>query len=329
MYNSTTIEYSLFAFTVGGIGAVIIAASTGVFTTPVAHGLAVGARVSLGTITTTTGVVAGTPYFVLTTPSTTTFTLSTTPGGSALSLVGDGSTTGVALARLRKIRYEFQQAVGAFGGVYVNPVDTVYANETGIHAAVIGDSTCVQTGATLSNGGWHVTLGKLLGWGDVWAIGIGACGFTVSSATGNITGSATRVADAVNCNPDIILIPSSQNDNGADGATLTAAALAAFQAYRAAFPGRPIICGGNHASASGPSAAAIANEAAVKAAFDAWGDVNSWWVPIISTTATGDAQPWIYGTGYLAHAAGNGNADVLVHSDGAHMSQAGHNYNST
>lgn len=76
------------------IGAGTIVASTGVITTP-AHGLAIGDQVVLGTITGTTGITAGTTYFVRTVPSSTTFTLSATSGGSALTLTTDGSTISV------------------------------------------------------------------------------------------------------------------------------------------------------------------------------------------------------------------------------------------
>lgn len=78
------------------IGTATIVASTGVFTTSVAHSLVVGDRVVLGTITGTTGVTAGTTYYVKTAPTGTTFTLSATAGGPALTLTTDGSTASVS-----------------------------------------------------------------------------------------------------------------------------------------------------------------------------------------------------------------------------------------
>lgn len=59
-----------------------------------AHTLAVNDRVIFGTVTTTTGVSAKTPYYVKTAPSGTTVTLSTTPGGATLALTTDGTFTG-------------------------------------------------------------------------------------------------------------------------------------------------------------------------------------------------------------------------------------------
>lgn len=58
---------------------------------PTAHGLVTGDVVTFGTITTTTGVIAGDPIFVRDVPTSTTFTLTTSPGGSVRALVGDGS----------------------------------------------------------------------------------------------------------------------------------------------------------------------------------------------------------------------------------------------
>lgn len=90
--------------TVGGgssIGTVTIVASTGVMTVSTAHGLAVNDPVFLGAITTTTGVTANTLYYVKTVPSSTTVTLSKTPGGTALSLTGDGSAASITKGTYR------------------------------------------------------------------------------------------------------------------------------------------------------------------------------------------------------------------------------------
>lgn len=77
------------------VGSATVVASTGVWTTSAAHGLVIGDAVYLGPITTTTGVSANTRYYVITQGSSTTFILSATKGGAALTLTGDGSTTAV------------------------------------------------------------------------------------------------------------------------------------------------------------------------------------------------------------------------------------------
>jgi hypothetical protein len=88
------------------IGSATIVATTGVFTTSTPHLLAINDPVVLGAIVTTTGVVAGTVYYVKTMPIGTTFTLSATPGGTALSLTGDGSTASVSEILSRIVTFE-------------------------------------------------------------------------------------------------------------------------------------------------------------------------------------------------------------------------------
>lgn len=72
-----------------------INATTDTFTTAVNHDLNVGDPVKLGTITTTTGVVAGTTYYVIE-KTAKTFKLSATPLGSSLAMTTDGSALSVA-----------------------------------------------------------------------------------------------------------------------------------------------------------------------------------------------------------------------------------------
>lgn len=80
------------------LGAVTFTDTGDIVTFVQPHGLAVGDRVVSGTITTTTGITAGTIYFVRTVPSTTTVTLSATSGGATLALTTDGSA--ISMTRL-------------------------------------------------------------------------------------------------------------------------------------------------------------------------------------------------------------------------------------
>lgn len=61
------------------------------------HGAEVGDKVVFGTITTTTGVSASTEYFVLTTPTEDTMTISATSGGSTLALTTNGSAASATI----------------------------------------------------------------------------------------------------------------------------------------------------------------------------------------------------------------------------------------
>lgn len=89
-----TLTYTNAARAIGD-GTATIVAATGVFTTALAHGLSVNDPVQVATVVTTTGITASTTYYVKTVPSSTTFTLSATAGGAALTLTGNGSVTGL------------------------------------------------------------------------------------------------------------------------------------------------------------------------------------------------------------------------------------------
>jgi hypothetical protein len=76
-----------------GAARTVAFADSGDLVTVTAHGLVVGDAVSFGPITSTTGVVGATVYYVKTAPTANTFTLSATPGGSTLALTTNGSST--------------------------------------------------------------------------------------------------------------------------------------------------------------------------------------------------------------------------------------------
>ena len=98
------------------LGTGTIVAATGVITCSAPETLAVGDPVVLGAITTTTGITAGVVYYVLTAPSTTTFTQSATPGGAALTLTGNGSTASITKATYKS--FEPLTSAASFQPVY-------------------------------------------------------------------------------------------------------------------------------------------------------------------------------------------------------------------
>lgn len=166
-------------------------------------------------------------------------------------------------------------------------------------------------------------MGKMLGWTDVREVAVGGTGFINPSTYASTFGDATRVADIVEANPDVIVVSATPNDNSYTASAITAAALAAFQAYRTAMPKALIIVGGIFPGSTGPGSTALANENAVKAAFDQWADGNSWFIPV----ATDPTGSWIFGTGKVGAANNSGNSDLYVNSaDTVHPSQDGHDY---
>jgi hypothetical protein len=236
-------------------------------------------------------------------------------GGTGYTLLDFTSVGGAAI---RKIRMELSQAP-LFDGVYVGPTYTVWkpSDENDVRVAVVGDSIEDGNGSSLPSAGWSKVAGKLLGWSDVRQVAFAGTGF-VNAGSFNTFGAALRVSDAVANNPDVLIIAASQNDD-ASVASVPAAALAAFQAYRAALPNVPIIVLGADAGSSGPSAGRLSNEAAVLSAFNTWADGNSHFIPV-SNAADGS---WFTGTGYVGATTGTGNRDRYGY-DASHPNNAGH-----
>lgn len=85
------------------VGAGTVVAATGVITAS-AHGLVVGDRVKVGT--TNGSMVAGTRYYVLTVPSSSTFTIGATPGGSTILANSDGTVGTVVEVTDRIVTFE-------------------------------------------------------------------------------------------------------------------------------------------------------------------------------------------------------------------------------
>jgi len=77
------------------LGTVAVAITTGVLTVSATETLAVGDMVQLGAMTNAAPLVAGTTYFVLTTPTATTLTLAATAGGALIVTTAAGSSTSI------------------------------------------------------------------------------------------------------------------------------------------------------------------------------------------------------------------------------------------
>lgn len=114
--------------------AATIVASTGVFTTAT-HGLSVGDPVDVSAIVTTTGISNG-RYYVLTVPSTTTFTLSATKGGTALTLTSDGSATVTPAVAVGKANIDTLLQKGFDNGAKFPEASTVLLVGSGMKIAL-------------------------------------------------------------------------------------------------------------------------------------------------------------------------------------------------
>jgi lysophospholipase L1-like esterase len=77
------------------LGTATLATGSNVITSSSSHGLSVGDAVSFGTMSGSIGVNAGDVYFVISAPSSTTFTVSGSPGGGARTITADGSSVAI------------------------------------------------------------------------------------------------------------------------------------------------------------------------------------------------------------------------------------------
>lgn len=143
-----------------------IVASTGVFTTSADATRAIGDVVVLSSLTSTTGIAILTTYYVKTAPTTATFTLTATPGGSALSLTTDGSAT---IAKMSEVRLRLANKIAS--------------NSDSKDINYEGDNTIIKVHNTQSIG---FTFSA-----DAFTIGAHARIFNISEVTSSLPDSYT------------------------------------------------------------------------------------------------------------------------------------------
>lgn len=231
-------------------------------------------------------------------------------------------------SRSRRVDFEYQQNggienVGTTPAVWTKPEHTVSAVDVSkqIRIAIVGDSYSASTGATLAADGWGYLMGRVLAGvdADVRAIALGGTGYQNAGTTGlNTMGSATRIADLLAHDPDLVIFAGGVNDSVSGE---QAAALAAFQAARTALPTVPIIALGSFLNVAATLSTLLSVEAAIKAAVLQAADSNLYFVPVLS-----DVDPWLFGSGKVGATNGTGNSDWAIGTDGVHPPNAGHKW---
>lgn len=198
-------------------------------------------------------------------------------------------------------------------GVLREPTYSVFPPDHGggPRVAVLGDSLSISTGSSTLMHGWVPILARLIGWPNVVACGEGGTGYV--AAANPLYDYVTRVQDVASLDPapDLVIVAGSQNDSGQSG--VQAAAEACYVALRAALPGVPIIAT-TVLKPTSRSAGIIAVDDALIAATTAQD------VPLI------DCRDWFTGSGNVGSPSGVGNSDYFCSADGAHPSQAGHQF---
>lgn len=164
------------------LGAVTFTDSGDVVTFNQPHGLAVNDRVVSGTVTTTTGITAGTTYYVLTVPSTTTVTLSATSGGATLALTTNGSA--ISMTKLGVTYSSLSRTLGLYeSSDWFDPTRTgVIAAPTFLQA--VRDVKDTQ-GRPIFQQGANGSADTLFGYPIRWSLGARVTTAASAAPTGN------------------------------------------------------------------------------------------------------------------------------------------------
>lgn len=224
--------------------------------------------------------------------------------------------------KLRLFTLELDQC--AFGGLNVTVVDSVTKGPPPVVRSVFfGDSYVQGSGATRPGEGLAYHAANLLGWEDAYTCGQSGTGYLRPTTTPGFARFIDRIATHLTpLNPTTIVVLGGLNDNTFNDASYTVpnlaiAAQAFYQALNAALPLADVFVVGPQTTNT-PNQLAYDKCAAVKAAALAQPNVKLFIDPATAV------DPWITGTGKVGSPAGNGNADVLLGTDGAHPSQLGH-----
>lgn len=222
---------------------------------------------------------------------------------------------------LRHVRFEVDGT--RFTEVVVGRADTVLpAPRRGLRAVIVGDSFVEGTGAAARFTGFAPTLGRLVGWGDVWASGSGGTGYLTSGpGTGTYTGRVAYrdriAADCLAFSPQVVMVTGGRNDSRLPQREVQAEALALFSRIRADLASAQLIV-----TSVFPASAVEAQSRELRAVSDA-----------ISTSAEAAGavfldvmgpNAYITGDGRDQAPTGRGNSDVLTSADGVHPTQLGH-----
>lgn len=202
---------------------------------------------------------------------------------------------------------------------FVKPTDTIYKPEQGKKVAFIGDSFSV--GLTVERAGqhWPDIISDAMGWDNYLVNGISGTGFIAKAAGGDKYNFIERIPQVVGWNPETVIVNVSINDAGYTESELDAAVETFLTSIAASLPNSQIVLIG---AIGRSSAGSIFVETVAKNAAEQLSLRNVLFIP----SQIKDADGWIFGTGDSGANAGDGNADVYMHSDGIHFTAEGHVY---
>lgn len=219
-----------------------------------------------------------------------------------------------------RLRVNFTGNQGnGFGQIFLPPGGQIWASSNDmIRAAFLSDSIFAGSGfgPFLVGQSAPERIATMLGWTDPWDFSIGGTGYINA---GTFTAFGWRIPQILAANPDVLVMFGSTNDNGQPSADITAAVLAVLRAFRAG-SAAPIILFGVWPN----SAASLTTETAVKAAYTAFADPLTFFVPIAGDTASG--LPWLTGAWNNAANTASLTASLFLGGDGTHPVDAGTEY---
>lgn len=126
--------------------------------------------------------------------------------------------------------------------VYTEPQDTIFAATVrGPRVIVLGDSFSAPAAM-----GWHAQFADIMGWDDVWAMGVGSTGYTANNSGNSKTFGDRLASDVIAYAPDICIVLGSIND-GVNAAATGVAAADLVNTFRRSLP-QSLLIGGYNAA---------------------------------------------------------------------------------
>lgn len=280
------------------------------------------------------------------------FTTAAVTASATYLLKLDFGSTGSRVVELEVLDPEF-------GGVWIEPTATLTRTRLSRPTLMaIGDSVTAGANGVVAGGTWLSHAARMLRCDQI-NLGIGGTGYLTSG-----TQFRDRITpDAVPQNPDVLVVFGGYNDTAQTQQAVQDEATYVLGQLRTQLPNTLIIAVGCWLLGHAPTTAMLNTDAAIKAAATAsevpfislidplqrsgtapaWATATAYgvgdmvvangvvWKCMTSHTSPGSfattnwrATTFVTGTGRVGATAGNGNADVIISSDGTHPTAEGH-----
>jgi len=228
------------------------------------------------------------------------------------------------IRKLRRYRVETSGTLN-FAGAAVDAQSALYAAQIEGPCAVWLSDSYGYFASTYSIDPWDYIserFAREFGIRHMRNFAIGGTGYL---SVGDVGHTYYPAPDVLTNNPpaswpaDFVFCWHGGNDKSLSLTDMRAAAARTWATARAQYPSSVIVVIGTWSGSTGPSAEAVAADAAIGEQFATWGDSNSYFV----SPQTGPGKPWVSGTGKSSALSGAGNSDFYVGADGTHPTLTG------